>query len=63
MATKYNENIDYRNPLDNIKAGILYLYDRRMVMEQYTQREDLDRVMVASYNCGKIVELVQKNLQ
>ncbi len=61
VAQKYGETIDYRNPLDNIKAGIIYLHDRRKVLEPYTQGEDLDRVMVASYNCGKILELVKKN--
>ncbi len=61
IAEKNNENVDYKNPLDNIKAGIMYLNYTRGRMEPYTQGEDLDRVMVANYNCEAIYKIVKTN--
>lgn len=61
IAQKYGENIDYKNPIDNIKAGVMYLNYTRGRMENYTQGEDLEKVMVANYNCEDIFELVKNN--
>ncbi len=51
MGDKYGESIDYKNHLDNLKAGILYLRDRKTDMSKYTQGYDLDKIAVANYNC------------
>jgi hypothetical protein len=54
------ESLDYMISTDNMKTGILYLHILRKELEKYTDGEDLDKLIVANYNCGMIDDLAKK---
>ncbi|MFH1236825.1 MAG: transglycosylase SLT domain-containing protein [Candidatus Aenigmatarchaeota archaeon] len=52
MVKNYGESLDYNKPVDNIKLGITYLHYLKGILGKYASGEDLDKITVASYNCG-----------
>ena len=52
MVKNYGESLDYNKPVDNIKLGITYLHYLRDFFGKYASGDELDKIMVASYNCG-----------